>query len=403
MYYHVSIGLEDRYLSLEDAVSACDTMTLKPRIPRYRLAGEDDTVPRLCVSSSVEQCISAIGVQGAFARCLGADLVETYRFDNKHEAYPIFVFSFPDDISVYHPSKDMVPDIERTEEAWILEPISPQKVELVWLGAASIVVDKADENVCLEVYPLSRQDLAYKCHPWLDGRGHKLLSAFPGNPNDYYSRLSDFIRKEIEEDPNMTLLWADGNFTAAYDAIDAKEVEFYIQPATEETLQNRLHFGSSFKEEDVAHYKKSILKVLSHMDEEVFFNLRHILIIQSEADLNSLCDIYELDKEDIPDAFFDQDGNYAPNFLGITWHLASSVIINVPAITKAVDEFCDDGILDVTSEREICFWQTIFHELRHQQANSFPYEVSWLCDGDEYENAVEKWAVEQYERVFNYA
>lgn len=399
MWYHVSIGLEEHFNSLEEAVAACESgMLLTPHVPPTRLPNEEATTPRLCVAPCVEQCLTAIGPLGALARCLGAN-PEAAEYENKHEAYPVIVFEIPDSTPVYHPTKEEVPDVEKTGEAWICEPIRPQTASLVWLGSESLLLDPGDESVCVGVSFLPEQSLRFKCHPWLDGRGSKLLSSPLGRMDDYCARLREVILEEINEDPEMELTSMGTEVISAYDASDAKDVLFYFQPPYPEKLMERIHFGLSFPKGKAVQYTDEIAKRLSYLPMEVFFNLRHIMVVRTEEDLMDLCESVDLDYDDIPDAFFDANGDYSPEFLGITWHQASSVIINVQAINKVVDELCSDGVLNQTEEKTICFWQTLIHELRHQQMNSFPYEADWLPENGEYEDEVENWARSMFDEL----
>ena len=91
-YYHVS--------------KIKDLKTLKPSIPCNKMVkdyGEDGTIPRVCVSPNINQCLNALG--GFFD------------FDETLYIYSIWCEN------AYKPSRKLVPDVSHTDEHWILEEI----------------------------------------------------------------------------------------------------------------------------------------------------------------------------------------------------------------------------------------------------------------------------------------
>ena len=76
---------------------------LYPRIPENRSIDEDEYTPRICVSQSINGCLTAIA-----DNILENDVVYIYQCKSR---------------SVRQPSLDEVPDAFITGEQWVLKPI----------------------------------------------------------------------------------------------------------------------------------------------------------------------------------------------------------------------------------------------------------------------------------------
>ena len=83
------------------------SVVMKPQIPRSAPQFEDRTIPRICVSPTIEQCM--IGISGTI-------LKEALKLI-KHKDWYIYTTSSWD----YMPAKDVFDHID-TEEHWFLEP-----------------------------------------------------------------------------------------------------------------------------------------------------------------------------------------------------------------------------------------------------------------------------------------
>ncbi len=83
-----------------------DSQLIKPRIPATVMVGEDNTIPRICVSFSITGALSALGKDLTVGSRLIVHMCE--------------VISLAD---VYQPSNKQVPDVAYTGELWILCPI----------------------------------------------------------------------------------------------------------------------------------------------------------------------------------------------------------------------------------------------------------------------------------------
>jgi hypothetical protein len=74
---------------------------LYPRVPENRMTCEDADTPRICVSKSINGCLSAVGV-------FGEDEVYVHWCESSN---------------VIQPTVDQVPDCPFTGEEWIVEPV----------------------------------------------------------------------------------------------------------------------------------------------------------------------------------------------------------------------------------------------------------------------------------------
>lgn len=79
-----------------------DNQILYPKIPKNRMPGEDETTPRICVSKSINGCLS--GVQNYEKN----DIVNIYKCESDN---------------VMQPSLEQLPDSLFSGEEWILEPV----------------------------------------------------------------------------------------------------------------------------------------------------------------------------------------------------------------------------------------------------------------------------------------
>lgn len=95
----------------------------KPRIPRITCAGEDESIKRICVGQSIEDCLSSMPGGGSL---LGRTV------DCQYGLFKVFVFDtlasrlsesdVLDSITLY--KAGLVPDALCTNEHWILKPIT---------------------------------------------------------------------------------------------------------------------------------------------------------------------------------------------------------------------------------------------------------------------------------------
>ena len=180
--YRIITDLESMFDDIDAArayIQKVRTEGVSPYIPRHAAPGEDVTTPRICVAPTLAGCATSLGLLGIFRRCLNAN-ESAKSYENDDEAYPVIVMKFPDGLDYVKPGADQVPDVDITDEHWLLEPAVPEWARLRWIGAYSILYDDEPElAVCTKITFL-RSSL-HKLHPWLDGRGHKLDSSETGD------------------------------------------------------------------------------------------------------------------------------------------------------------------------------------------------------------------------------
>lgn len=180
--YRIVTDLESMFENVAEArayIARIKAEGVKPEIPRHAAPGENTTVPRICVAPTLEQCATSLGLLGIFRRCLNAN-ESAKSYENDDEAYPVIVMKFPDGLAYTRPGTDMVPDVNATDEHWLLAPAVPEWVRLKWLGAYSILYDDEPDLAACRKITFLRSPL-HRLHPWLDGRGHKLDSSETGD------------------------------------------------------------------------------------------------------------------------------------------------------------------------------------------------------------------------------
>ena len=92
-----------------------------PRVPNERAQFEDDTIPRICVSTSVRGCIKGLGIDGTHHHVF---LYTPVEYKGKKIKGHIF-----------KPTVDEVPDVVETREKWIKRCSRVKKNQLLILGS----------------------------------------------------------------------------------------------------------------------------------------------------------------------------------------------------------------------------------------------------------------------------
>lgn len=191
-YHRVLVGLEGRCRSTREALDLVERLASQPMIPdipNTAMPGEDRETRRIPVCERVEDCVTALKPLGAFRRCLSANEdCKSYEAEGV-EAYPVVVATFETDEPAATPTIAQVPDVETTNERWLLTPVIPSRVELKWLDPRSVILDEECERCERVRFLRLRADgtpLSRRSHPWLDGRGHVLdSSAMADEPETY--------------------------------------------------------------------------------------------------------------------------------------------------------------------------------------------------------------------------
>lgn len=126
------------------------------RVPKNRLYGEDDVTPRICLSTSIEQCVNAkpFSAQALYlAREFGLAMA-LYVYTFRSEDIPEGKLLGPEGLV------DLVPDAAESNEYWLLDPDVPCTEErLVCIGGLFLPND--DEYLYAEAQKLalSKEDL----------------------------------------------------------------------------------------------------------------------------------------------------------------------------------------------------------------------------------------------------
>lgn len=102
--------------------------TFSPRIPKIILSGEDKTIPRLCLSSNVDGCLSALPKM----HLLGGN--STYKNQYTGIFFAVYYFDIPDSSPHLLKPKDIkkkVSDAIENQEYWYLKPIKPFDIKYI--------------------------------------------------------------------------------------------------------------------------------------------------------------------------------------------------------------------------------------------------------------------------------
>lgn len=115
-----------------------------PRVPQNHMFSEDTKQPRICVSPSLDDCLTAIGLD--FVGITFAKNIITTKSQN-----PISELTFSFVIRTYDITQNTesilhndkvrayVPDADVTHECWIVQPTKPQNIYLAWLLDADVI------------------------------------------------------------------------------------------------------------------------------------------------------------------------------------------------------------------------------------------------------------------------
>lgn len=117
---------------------------LKLRVPKQRIDGEEATLPRICVSKSLDGCLTSIGPHnicipflqdmledGGLQRGVGLDKL---KFPFVLHTYKISPIDFVRG-RIWDTPKvaKHVPDAKLSQECWIVKLMQPESVRTVWL------------------------------------------------------------------------------------------------------------------------------------------------------------------------------------------------------------------------------------------------------------------------------
>lgn len=150
-----------------------------PRIPDYRARNEDNIIPRICLSSSLSGCVSAVVWGGANFDNMIIDLgLET-------KSYPIKVYEFNssdiEDGNLVHPEelyeKDLVRDAIVNQEYWVVnQDLKPKKV--YYISIKDFIEEVHDDISFKNLQEIDRLDSLnepYEYDDYLEGCFTKII------------------------------------------------------------------------------------------------------------------------------------------------------------------------------------------------------------------------------------
>lgn len=151
----------------------------KPRVPSFRAKGENDVIPRICLSSSLSGCISAVVWGGINFENMIIDLGE----EPKH--YPIKVYEFDSKYiskeNIITPEelyeKDLVRDATINEEYWVInQDLKPSREFYITVkDYVEEVVDSISYANLKEMDRLEYLGEHYDCDDYIEGTFTKII------------------------------------------------------------------------------------------------------------------------------------------------------------------------------------------------------------------------------------
>lgn len=135
--------------------------------------------------------------------------------------------------------------------------------------------------------------------------------------------------------------------------------------------------------------KSKAIGVLSKVDPALFMGVGKISIVGTEADYEAV--IEELGEND----------PLEDECIGKTYFFENHLVVSQMAIDKVVEELIEQGApINPVSERNIGFWTTILHELRHSMQQNPLYEEAFgKMEMLEMEDDAEGFALACYEKL----
>lgn len=179
-----------------------------------------------------------------------------------------------------------------------------------------------------------------------------------------------------------------------------RRINYHIIPATADWLKSCIVFTpNTAKYKSI--YEEHVIDLLLHIDSSMLITLQKIFFVSGESDVEIVCKAVNADIDEFP-SIIDFDEN---NVLGCHWWAYSSVILNLAAIEKTVNEMrqeaeADGEYFDTVQEEAVGVFTTLTHEIRHLGlSNPFLDEEAYPPSLDS-EEAVEEWGINTYENWF---
>lgn len=137
----------------------------EPVIPNHRMPNEDSSIPRICVSTSVEGCIKGhpyalMYTNVAHENYLNElDIMEKEHYLLEHGLSGVLckVYHFEVDKEIVKTDLELieeglVPDAKQSQEHWIMDTVSPTKVEYVLIKKTNVLFDLQTMDILSEEY-----------------------------------------------------------------------------------------------------------------------------------------------------------------------------------------------------------------------------------------------------------
>lgn len=120
-------------------------MPFSPRVPNNTMDGEDNSIARICVALSLDDCLTGLGPVNIALRFLSENIRQYDNNINLSDVMlPFTVVKFNldrKDPRVMLPGKvaEYVPDAFSSQECWITKPTIPDEASNLWLVGGTLV------------------------------------------------------------------------------------------------------------------------------------------------------------------------------------------------------------------------------------------------------------------------
>lgn len=143
----VTSSKEDDYL-YHISTNLC-AKKFEPRVPKRAVEGENISVPRICVGSTITGCI----------RGYTSDLHDfiAHKSDDENMAGRWMIYGIPYNLAI-KPSRELLPDVSRSDEHWLVT-YSPETVTYVPVQLGKYFYRSVQYNAKASGYPTIEVDL----------------------------------------------------------------------------------------------------------------------------------------------------------------------------------------------------------------------------------------------------
>ncbi len=134
-----------------------------PRVPKSRMKNEDSITPRVCISNSIENCLSGLTYMSKYWKFITNDLETNFSLLDEVCLRVLKVYEFEVEDSIITPeelnAKDLVPDASTTNEYWSLKEIVPTNSYLIGINDIyedNFRISKLDYDI-IDINDVSRE------------------------------------------------------------------------------------------------------------------------------------------------------------------------------------------------------------------------------------------------------